>query len=300
MNPFEFQMIEKIGRGGYAEVWRAIGPDGEQCAVKLPLEAGPMFVDAMRDEIAKFRQLAGAPGVIKLLHYELEGPLPYLVMELADGNLLDLLQLPLEGRAAATLGVELVRAIQEAHLCGVIHRDVKPANLLLKHGRLRVADFGLGKGFASVLLTFGGAGTPGYMAPEQKLGPAGTAADVYGIGATLFHLLTGVQPPDDQDALDVRWHVLCEARLAQLVVRMTAVDPRRRPTLGQVLLDLSAILQPVPRRTVATQSPSPLVVGGGLAAAVLAFWAFSGRNSYDRDVGRYRGSDGTFRSGRFG
>src|SRR5262249_34912649 len=129
---------------------------------------------------------------------------PCLVLEFVDGgSLADRLEgKPWPARDAAALLEELARAIHEAHQHGIVHRDLKPGNVLLPRGTLRpkVTDFGIAKFLdKETRQTQTGQilGTPCYMAPEQAAGQSklvGPATDVYGLGATLYELLTG-QPP---------------------------------------------------------------------------------------------------------
>ena len=304
MKRFDYHLLEKLGEGGYGSVWSAIDSAGRRCALKFLLDVSPTFVESLRDEVSKLVRLHGTPGIVKILDYDLESPRPYVALELADGSLADLVQGPLDQTAAVRFGVQVARVVRAAHQRGVVHRDIKPENILLRDGSIRLADFGLGKGFESMLLTMGGAGTPGYMAPEQKIGAAGTEADVYGLGATLFHMLTGLRPRDDRDSLDPRRHgAKCNGRLAELVADMTSADPAERPTTDEVIAVLTEVLKAVrPSRQVASRSPAGAAAGGVLAALAVVggAWALTTMNRYDRNVGRYRASDGTFRPSRWG
>ena len=323
MSSLGYQLIEKIGEGGFGEVWRAIDSAGRPCALKFLLDRSPSFLDSLRDEVAKLIKLRGAPGVITILDYDLDGPYPYIALELADGNLLELVGSGMELGTAARFGLHIARVIQEAHERGVVHRDIKPENILLQDGSVRLADFGLGKGFESMMLTIGGAGTPGYMAPEQLTGPAGVPADVFALGATLFHLITGERPPVDSHSLDPRWHARgCPSFLATLVIEMTCARWQERPSLKTVVLRLEEFLRPTTRQTRRPRAPSPppgrthastasswgsgtakpATKAGGLlallaAAGVGGLYALSRRNTYDPKVDRYRGKDGQFKSG---
>jgi serine/threonine-protein kinase len=183
-------------------------------------------------------------------------------MEFADGgNLLQYLTAPMAPSVAAPIVLALVGAVQESHRNGVIHRDVKPENVLLKDGQVKLTDFGLAKGHESMLLTMGGQGTPGYMAPEQAVGPAIAASDVFGVGATLFHMLTAVRPPPGTVDLDPAALVVgCPHVLASLVLRMTHQDPKERPTLDLVAAALRGYLA-----SIAPKAPPPRPSGPSAA-----------------------------------
>lgn len=251
MRRSKYTFIKKLGTGGYGEVWLVRDRRGRLLALKRLLDRAADFVSALRDEAIKLFRLRGAPGVVQLVDHDLDGDDPCIVMELADGTLLDRINGPLPAKASASIAFHIVKAVQGAHARGIVHRDIKPDNIFIKGKSVVLGDFGLGKGAESLLLTIGGAGTPGYMAPEQIDGPAFAQADVYGVGATIFHMLTGRRPPADRAELDPRWFVReCPAELANLVRRMTASNPIDRPLLPQVAVALVAFLNP----------PAPLAV----------------------------------------
>jgi hypothetical protein len=186
---------------------------------------------------------------------------PYLVLEFAEGGSLDkeLRGQPQEPRRAAEAAETLARAIQYAHDQGVIHRDLKPANVLrAKDGTLKVTDFGLAKQYevASGLTPSGAVmGTPSYMAPEQAAGhvrEVGPAADVYGLGAILYELLTGRPPFRGVNMVDtleqVRWAdpappsrlvPRLHKDLGTVCLKCLAKTPARRyATAGELAADL--------------------------------------------------------------
>ncbi len=212
-----YEILEEIGRGGMAVVHRARQPGvGRVVALKRMLAgaaAGP-------DELARFRReakLAASlrhPNLVQVHDYGEQDGLPYLVMEYVEGGTLAgrLAETPLSPGESAALVAALADAVNHAHQAGVIHRDLKPGNVLLAAGGLadeaakppaaytpKIADFGLARRLDATLHTQAGAlvGTPSYMAPEQALGdPAaiGRPADVYALGAILYECLTG-RPP---------------------------------------------------------------------------------------------------------
>jgi WD40 repeat protein len=204
-----YRLLEEIGRGGAGRVWRArqAGVDRD---VAVKLLRGGAAGDAVGRERFRREAVAAArlrhPGIVTVHEVgEADGE-PYLVLELVrGGSLADRLQAgPLPPRPAAELVRALADAVQHAHDAGVLHRDLKPGNVLLDADRAdapRLTDFGLARlsdGAAETLTrTHEALGTPAYLAPEQADGGSlrhGPATDVYGLGAILYHCLTG-RPP---------------------------------------------------------------------------------------------------------
>lgn len=308
----QYKLIKPIGDGGFGEVWEAINPHGKRVAIKKLRERASWCREALREEARKLWVLHGTPGVILLLDHHLVDTAedPYLVLELAEGSLADKIDGPMAPEQILAIAQQLATVLSAIHARGVVHRDIKPDNILLQGGAVRLADFGLARGSGSLLLTVGGAGTPGYMAPEQRDGTPTKQSDVYSLGATLFHLVTGQRPRDAQWALDPRRFLPgCHSGLAQLVVAMTALDPVERPRLPLITLKLHAFaiaLRAQQRAASAPRRPAPegLLAGiagfAGIAFVALGAAALASGNSYDRGVGRFRDSDGRFRRGRFG
>jgi len=206
---------------------------------------------------------------------------PYIAMEHVDGETLaDLLARrgTVPPDEAVRLGVQAARALAAAHAAGLVHRDVKPQNLLLRRdGLLKLGDFGIAFGLDGTRLTVAGTvlGTAAYLAPEQSRGEdVSAAADVYALGLVLVEMLTGAP---DRDASLAR----VPPALAAVVLRCLAVDPRRRPAAADVARELGSALDDaptviLPRRPGRTKGR--LLVGGvslgliaaGIAAAVVA------------------------------
>ena len=195
----------RIARGGMSEVVRATDTElGRSVAVKL-LDDGRTDDAELRDrferEARAAARLSGEAHTITIYDVGVWRGRPFIVMEyLPGGSLGDVLRA--EGaqppaRALRWLG-EAAGALDRAHGHGVVHRDVKPANLLLdEQGSVHVADFGIATALGLISLTRTGTvlGTAGYLAPEQAEGkPAGAAADRYSLGVVAFELLTGERP----------------------------------------------------------------------------------------------------------
>jgi hypothetical protein len=209
-----FMLAEQLGSGSMGEVWRATDRELDRLvAVKVLHLAGG---NPSRESVERFRREGKAIARLEHPHVarvydvgEHEGR-PFLVLELLIGPDLETLLeqhpggLPVE--EAVDYAIQAVEGLTAAHDAGVIHRDVKPANLILdEHGHVRVCDFGVARlegATTGLSMASPHVGTPDYMAPEQVIGEAITpAADLYALGATLFHLLTG-RPPFPGD--DIR------------------------------------------------------------------------------------------------
>jgi eukaryotic-like serine/threonine-protein kinase len=185
---------------------------------------------------------------------------PFIAMEYVDGETLAEVVLrrgPLPPREVAELGIQACRALAAAHEAGLVHRDVKPQNLLLRNdGVLKLGDFGVAVGLEGTRLTMAGTvlGTAAYLAPEQARGEEVTAAaDVYGLGAVLYELLTGRPPrnpatlaeltsteaiPTPQDA---------PPDLARIVMQCLAAEPEDRPASAAELAGELAATIPEPQ-----------------------------------------------------
>jgi eukaryotic-like serine/threonine-protein kinase len=194
-----YQIVGKLGRGGMGTVYEAVHRDtGEPAAVKLlspTLAHEEGFRVRFEAEIETLRKL-NHPNIVRLIGFgQLEEHLFY-AMELVDGNSLEE-ELRrgrcFEWREVARLGIDMCRALRHAHDRGVIHRDIKPGNLLLAaDGHVKLSDFGIARLFGYSHLTAAGnvVGTAEYMAPEQAEGqPVDARSDLYSLGALLYALL---------------------------------------------------------------------------------------------------------------
>ncbi|MBY8858655.1 protein kinase [Nocardia sp. CA2R105] len=195
-----FHGAEEIGRGGFGVVYRCIQKDLDRTVavkvltVELDEESRARF---FREQRAMGR-LTGHPNIVNVLQVGVtDSGLPYIVMPYHPQDSLDArirLHGPLPLSEALRLGVKLAGAVETMHRLGVLHRDIKPANILLtEYGEPALSDFGIAH-IAGAFETATGAitGSPAYTAPEVLGGdPPSPAADVYGLGATLFSALTG-------------------------------------------------------------------------------------------------------------
>ncbi len=205
----EWELQEPLGRGGFGEVWRArhLVFEDRFCAAKIPLD--PKCREILRREGIIQHRLEH-PHIVKALGLSLVHEPPYFLLELMDGGSLRtaFAKGPLAPRRAWELLWPVLEALEHAHAHGVVHRDVKPENVLLdKHGVPKLTDFGLGRAsreLEGVLLSrsflvseqgAAAAGTLEYMAPEQRKGrEPDPRADIYSFGVILYEALTGERP----------------------------------------------------------------------------------------------------------
>lgn len=215
----KYEIIERIGRGGMAEVYRGYHSALDRyVAIKLLhpfLADDPEFKDRFEKEaknVAKLRH----PNIVQVFdfEYDSDGESFYMVMELIDGPTLKdkLFELAADNRRysiaeSTRIMIDTANALAYAHKRNMIHRDVKPANLMLdEDGRVVLTDFGIAKIVTSAQFTASGGmiGTPAYMAPEQGLGEAGDErSDIYSLGVIFYQMVTGRLPYDADTPLAV-------------------------------------------------------------------------------------------------
>ncbi|WP_344407349.1 protein kinase domain-containing protein, partial [Dactylosporangium fulvum] len=205
-----------LGRGGMAEVRRGFDRRLERpVAIKVLHRAGlddPAMLTRFDREARTVARLAH-PNIVAVHDVGTDDGVPYLVMELVEGRSLAeaLAGGPLAVREVARVGTQVCDALAAAHAAGVVHRDVKPANILLSAtGHVKVCDFGIARlpGAAQVHLTASATalGTTAYMAPEQAAsGQVDARADLYALGCVLFEMLTGRPPFTADTPVRVLW-----------------------------------------------------------------------------------------------
>jgi serine/threonine protein kinase len=261
-----------IGRGGSAEVWCCTDEAlDRQVALKLVTSSGGEDASRVGDEARLLARLSN-PGLVPVYDAGTdETGRPWVVMELVDGETLaDAIRRgPMPSQRVAEIGWRLAEALAYVHGEALIHRDVKPANVLLgQDGRVRLTDFGIARLVDAAKVTATGltVGTASYLSPEQVTAePVGTAADVYSLGLVLLECLTGQReypgsavevalarlsrPPQVPGDLPDGWPGLLSA--------MTDRDPARRPTCAQVAHDLHTVLVGG-EATTALPAPTPM------------------------------------------
>jgi serine/threonine-protein kinase len=228
--------------------------------------------DELRARFLREARLAARlahPNVIRVYDVGEDGDRPFIAMEYVDGETLaDMLARrgPLPPEDVVELGVQACRGLAAAHEAGLVHRDVKPQNLLLgRDGLLKLGDFGVAFGTEATRLTTAGTvlGTAAYLAPEQARGEDVTAAaDVYALGAVLYELLTG-RPPRNPESLaelgrpaEIAPPAGAPPALSKIVMRCLAADPEDRPPSAAELARELAASSPEARTLPLPDHPS--------------------------------------------
>lgn len=272
-----------LGTGGMADVHRA-----EDLRLHRPVAVKVFRPGTDPDGERRFREEAQLlanlrhPGLVAVHDFAVEQHRAYLVMELVDGPTLgaELARERYDPATATQVGLELARVLAYVHGEGVVHRDVKPSNILVdRDGRFRLADFGISRlaGASRLTSTDVTTGTVAYLAPEQVRGEAaGPPVDVYALGLVLLEALSGRReyPGDSWEAADERLRRRPEVPrdlpepLRSTLEEMTATEPHRRPEAREVVARLS--------RPPLEQAPPPVEDGGRrvwIALAVAALLA---------------------------
>ena len=331
---FRYRLVSRLETGGMAEIWHAQDELlARPVALKLPTGLDRARTDVLQLAWKEARMGArlSHPNIAAVHDYDEavrpEGSVaPFVVMELLAGETLAarVAYAPLSWREAAGIGAEVADALTAAHASGVVHRDVKPGNVMLTPTGIKILDFGISAvaGEPDDDETGATFGTPAYVAPERLDGkPAEPATDVYGLGVLLFEMVTG-QPPYPVDT----WEELAQARaegatalpstlpaaFRELVTRCLADEPDCRPSAAEVGKGLAELAapdepeQPAPVATVARHragaaGPGPggderprsrrkrLVLWSSLVALVvsaLALFAALGTSRPDVEAGR--------------
>jgi len=261
-----FRLEEQIGSGGMSTVYRAFDPTLERwVAIKLmhrDMSADPDQLERFRREARAVARLSH-PHVVTVIDFGEDDGTPFIVLEYVEGETLKerirrMKRLPI-GEAVA-YGIEIGRALSAAHAESLVHRDVKPQNVLVdQEGRAKVTDFGIARSLEAHGLTATGRvlGTTDYVSPEQALGhPVTQQSDVYSLGIVLYEMLTGDAPfkADTQVAVAMK-HVRepipdaqklrpeISAALAAVIEHATAKETRNRyATADEMVHDLEQVL----------------------------------------------------------
>ncbi|MFE7139092.1 serine/threonine-protein kinase [Streptomyces sp. NPDC057644] len=313
-----YRLLSRLGHGGMGTVWRAHDEVvGREVAVKEPRvpehlgESGRTSVHARMEREALAAARIDHTSVVTIHDVVFEDGRPWIVMELVRGQSLgDRLQEgTLDPREAARIGLAVLDALAAAHAKDVLHRDVKPDNILLGDGdRVVLTDFGIAQVEGEQRLTETGAfvGSPEYISPERVRGQRpGPASDLWSLGVVLYAAVEGVSPfrrshtpATLQAVLDTEPQVLSPQRsagLGPLVMQLLRKDPAQRPPAAEVRRVLQQISAPPPPPPVPVTSavtgqdvgapgwrrwllppafhgnrPVQLAVGGGVLAVVLA------------------------------
>jgi tRNA A-37 threonylcarbamoyl transferase component Bud32/glycine cleavage system H lipoate-binding protein len=202
-----YHILEKLGEGGMAVVYKAFDTRLERDVAVKVIRVDQFGPATLENVLQRFEREAKAlaklshPNIVSVIDYGKQRGVPYLVMEyLPGGSLKGSLGQPIPWMDAARLLLPISRGLAYAHQHGIVHRDVKPSNILIcDSGEPMLTDFGIakileGRDAQTLTGTGVGVGTPEYMAPEQWTGQAGTQADIYSLGVVFYELVTGRRP----------------------------------------------------------------------------------------------------------
>jgi Protein kinase domain len=248
---------KQLGVGGMGVVYLADDAGGRPVAIKVlrqGLTADETARRRLAHEVATMRRVS-SPYVAEVVDADLTGNPPYIVTRYVPGETLEDVVAasgPLSGGALASLASGLTAALTAVHAAGVVHRDLKPGNVMLVDGRPVVIDFGIAQAADSTRLTMTGMfmGTPGYLAPEVIEGRAsGPAADIHSWGATVAFAATG-RPPFGTGSFEAIFYRIVHGQpdlsgtptpLVPLVLASLARDPARRPSAADLAGSLAGL-----------------------------------------------------------
>ncbi|MGI8333583.1 WD40 repeat domain-containing serine/threonine protein kinase [Actinomadura scrupuli] len=274
-----YRLVEEIGRGGFGAVWRARDEHlHRDVAAKLIFLPSYLSTDQRQEQSARsMREARSAArldhrGVVAVHEVVEDGGSPWIIMELIRGRSLDDIvksEGPLPPKRVAAIGLEVLQALRAAHTAGVIHRDVKPANVLLSEHRVVLTDFGIATIEGDDSITQSGLvmGAPAYTAPERARGEHAVAAsDLWSLGATLYFAVEGRRPYPGSNANAVFHSILTgpPARtiragpLAPVLDGLLCKDPAERLTIeaaSRMLAEILGVRAPDPQGAAEDTAP---------------------------------------------
>ena len=250
-----YRLGRKLGRGGMGVVFEAKDEElGESVALKflLPLD-DKAAVQRFKREITMSRRLVH-PNIVRVFDLGMQDDLRYVTMELLTGeDLWSRLRRPMDLQLVTDVLMQACRGLHAAHEQGIVHRDVKPANIfIVQSGVVKMMDFGIARDAAAKGLTQAGnfVGTPRYMAPEHFVGDVGPAADLYSLGVTAYEVLCGAPPFEERESLPLMWKHMGEVpvrprdrkdtipdELDDLIMALLEKKPERRPKSAAAVAD---------------------------------------------------------------
>jgi serine/threonine-protein kinase len=261
----KYRILSSLGSGGFGSVYLAEDTwIDKKVALKVPHKQHLDFSEMLKEP----RLLASMshPNIVTVLTAEKQDDVFFIVMEYVPGETLEHLIIRegvLDLGRALDFSCQICNAVDHAHRVGILHRDLRPGNILVSEsGILKVTDFGTSRFLEIAAHGTTVIGSPPYMAPEQFLGKAVFASDIYSVGVTMYQMLTGTMPYDTPAPADIarlaRGELLSSPRVKNakipkaindIILRAMAADPTERyQRAADLLNDLLAARQPAPRR----------------------------------------------------
>ncbi len=265
-----FEIIEELGKGGMGKVYKVLDKEiNEKIALKLlkpDIAADEKTIERFRNEL-RFARKIGHPNVCRMYDLNREGDTHYITMELVSGEDLKstitrIGQFPI-GKAIS-IGKQVCSGLAEAHRLGVVHRDLKPQNIMLdKEGNARIMDFGIARSLKAKGITGAGVmiGTPEYMSPEQvEVKDVDQRSDIYSLGVILYEMVTGRLPFEGETSIAIAMKHKSEApqdpgkintqlpeELSRVILKCLEKDREKRyQSAEEVRTELEAIEKGMP------------------------------------------------------
>ena len=249
-----YQLLARLGAGGMGVVYLASGQDGRPVALKVlrsEMADDAEFRTRFSREVTALTRVRGV-CTVRVLDADTTAARPFLVTEYAEGpSLAEYIDSrgPMDPQMLYGLATGLAEALTAIHAAGIVHRDLKPSNVLLTAGGPKVIDFGIAQMLDATAVTRAGmtVGSAGYMAPEQIMGRAGTAADIFSWAVTIAYAASGQSPFGTGTSEVILYRILHEtpdiaavpAALHAQVAAAIDKDPHARPTAPELLSQLT-------------------------------------------------------------
>jgi hypothetical protein len=287
-----YRLKHPVGEGGMGVVWRAVDERLDRVVavkqLRVPTAVGSRHAEQARQRVLREARIAARlqhPNAVGVHDVTDDAGGPVLVMEyLPSRSLADVLaeRGALTPQEVAQIGARAAAALAAAHAAGIVHRDVKPGNILLGHdGTIKITDFGISHAAGDVTVTGTGLlGTPAFLAPEVARGEAPSpASDVFSLGSTLYTAVDGAPPFGTSDNPIAQLHRVAAGGvpaprhagpLTGLLVEMLRDDPASRPTMSRVAADLETLAARGAAGTLAAAPTAAIPLGarfGGASAA---------------------------------
>ncbi|MEU0884001.1 serine/threonine-protein kinase [Lentzea sp. NPDC005914] len=298
-----YALLAELGRGAMGVVWRAQDQLlGRAVALKElhpPNGISPQERTVLEERMLREARTAGRlnhPAVVTVYDVVRENDRTFLAMELVDAaDLATIVQRhgPRDSTWMAGIALQTLNALEAAHAAGIVHRDVKPSNIMVRpDGAVKLTDFGIAQAVDDPRLTTNGGivGSPAYMSPDRLSGwEASPASDLWALGVTIAHAVEGISPFERTSTASTLHAIMNEPpvlhraspALAQVIRGLLTVDPARRMTAPQAKAALTAIVQG--RATVPVQhnkNTGIKIAAAVLGVAVLAGAAFAGYQAF--------------------